>query len=75
MGQRGWGCVREVGGAVPRGVGAGGGNLWRDGGAGSPVQFARAVLQRLELADERKLEAYEGVFHRADPAAYATLVG
>ncbi|HEY3560032.1 MAG TPA: DJ-1/PfpI family protein [Kribbella sp.] len=44
-------------------------------GPDSPVQFARAVLQRLELADERKLEAYEGVFHRADSAAYATLVG
>lgn len=44
-------------------------------GPDSPVQFARAVLQRLELADQRKLEAYEGVFHRADPAAYATLVG
>ncbi|WP_432884019.1 DJ-1/PfpI family protein [Kribbella sp. CA-245084] len=44
-------------------------------GPDSPVQFARAVLQRLELADERKLDAYEGVFHRADPAAYATLVG
>lgn len=44
-------------------------------GPDSPVQFARAVLARLGLADERKLEAYEGVFHRADPAAYATLVG
>jgi putative intracellular protease/amidase len=44
-------------------------------GPDSPVQFARAVLQRLELADERKLDAYEGVFHRADPAAYAQLVG
>lgn len=44
-------------------------------GPDSPVQFARAVLERLELADERKLDAYEGVFHRADPAAYATLVG
>jgi putative intracellular protease/amidase len=44
-------------------------------GPDSPVQFARAVLERLGLADERKLEAYEGVFHRADPAAYATLMG
>jgi putative intracellular protease/amidase len=44
-------------------------------GPDSPVQFARAVLERLGLADERKLDAYEGVFHRADPAAYATLVG
>ncbi|MER7251042.1 DJ-1/PfpI family protein [Kribbella sp. NPDC000426] len=44
-------------------------------GPDSPVQFARAALQRLELADERKLDAYEGVFHRADPAAYGVLVG
>ncbi|WP_202878323.1 DJ-1/PfpI family protein [Kribbella jejuensis] len=44
-------------------------------GPDSPVQFARAVLERLELADEPKLDAYEGVFHRAEPAAYATLVG
>jgi putative intracellular protease/amidase len=44
-------------------------------GPDSPVQFARAVMERLELADEAKREAYEGVFHRADPAAYATLVG
>ncbi|NIK55769.1 DJ-1/PfpI family protein [Kribbella shirazensis] len=44
-------------------------------GPDSPVQFARAVLQRLALADERKLEAYEGVFHRADATAYPALVG
>ncbi|MEU8222217.1 DJ-1/PfpI family protein [Kribbella sp. NPDC048915] len=44
-------------------------------GPDSPVQFARAVLKRLGLADEQKLDAYEGVFHRADPAAYANLVG
>ncbi|GAA0576988.1 DJ-1/PfpI family protein [Kribbella sandramycini] len=44
-------------------------------GPDSPVQFARAVLSRLGLADEAKLEAYEGVFHRGDPAAYAGLVG
>jgi putative intracellular protease/amidase len=44
-------------------------------GPDSPVQFARATLQRLGLADESKLEAYEGVFHRADPAAYPILVG
>ncbi|GAA3081914.1 putative intracellular protease/amidase [Kribbella aluminosa] len=44
-------------------------------GPDSPVQFARAALERLGLADERKREAYEGVFHRADPAAYATLMG
>jgi putative intracellular protease/amidase len=44
-------------------------------GPDSPVQFARAVMERLGLSDERKREAYEGVFHRGDPAAYATLVG
>jgi putative intracellular protease/amidase len=44
-------------------------------GPDSPVQFARAVLERLGLAEQQKLDAYEGVFHRADPAAYATLVG
>ncbi|MFI5691189.1 DJ-1/PfpI family protein [Kribbella sp. NPDC051586] len=44
-------------------------------GPDSPVQFARAVLQRLELADDSKLDAYEGVFHRADQAAYPVLVG
>jgi len=44
-------------------------------GPDSPVQFARAAMQRLGLADERKLDAYEGVFHRADPAAYPILVG
>ncbi|MBB5982210.1 DJ-1/PfpI family protein [Kribbella solani] len=44
-------------------------------GPDSPVQFARAVLDRLQLADEKKLEAYEGVFHRADPASYGVLVG
>jgi putative intracellular protease/amidase len=44
-------------------------------GPDSPVQFARAVLQRLGLASEAKLDAYEGVFHRADPAAYPVLVG
>ena len=44
-------------------------------GPDSPVQFARATLRRLGLADEGKLDAYEGVFHRADPAAYPILVG
>jgi putative intracellular protease/amidase len=44
-------------------------------GPDSPVQFARATLQRLGLADDKKLDAYEGVFHRADPAAYRMLVG
>ena len=44
-------------------------------GPSSPVQFARAVLERLELAGEERLEAYEGVFHRNDASAYPALVG
>ncbi|MGW1341774.1 DJ-1/PfpI family protein [Kribbella sp. NPDC002412] len=44
-------------------------------GPDSPVQFARAALDRLGLADEKKLDAYEGVFHRADPSSYPALVG
>ena len=43
-------------------------------GPQSPVQFARATLARLGLASERTLEAYEGVFHRADPAAFPVLM-
>jgi putative intracellular protease/amidase len=43
-------------------------------GPQSPVQFARAVLQRLGLASARTLDAYEGVFHRADPAAFPALM-
>jgi hypothetical protein len=39
------------------------------------VQFARATLERLGLASERTLEAYEAVFHRADPAGYPVLLG
>ena len=42
-------------------------------GPQSPVQFARATLERLGLASERTLEAYEGVFHRADAAAFEVL--
>ena len=42
-------------------------------GPQSPVQFARATLERLGLASPVRLDAYEGVFHRADPAAFATL--
>jgi putative intracellular protease/amidase len=43
-------------------------------GPESPVQFARATLGRLGLASPETLDAYEGVFHRADPAAFATLM-
>jgi putative intracellular protease/amidase len=42
-------------------------------GPQSPVQFARATLGRLGLASNETLEAYEGVFHRADPAAFPLL--
>ena len=43
-------------------------------GPQSPVQFARATLGRLGLASPETLEAYEGVYHRADPAAFSTLM-
>jgi putative intracellular protease/amidase len=43
-------------------------------GPQSPVQFACATLGRLGLASERTLEAYEDVFHRADPAAFPALM-
>jgi putative intracellular protease/amidase len=43
-------------------------------GPQSPVQFARATLERLELASGETLDAYEGVFHRADPAAFPALM-
>jgi putative intracellular protease/amidase len=43
-------------------------------GPQSPVQFASAVLRRLSLASEEVLDAYEGVFHRADPAAFPALM-
>ena len=43
-------------------------------GPQSPVQFARATLGRLSLASERTLDAYEGVFYRADPAAFQVLL-
>jgi putative intracellular protease/amidase len=43
-------------------------------GPQSPVQFARATLRRLSLASDRTLEAYEALFHRADPAAFPVLM-
>jgi putative intracellular protease/amidase len=43
-------------------------------GPQSPVQFACATLRRLGLATDRTLEAYEGVFHRADVTAYPALM-
>jgi putative intracellular protease/amidase len=43
-------------------------------GPQSPVQFARATLARLGLASSETLDAYEGVFHRADPDAFPALM-
>ena len=43
-------------------------------GPQSPVQFARATLQRLELAEPEVLDAYEAVFHRGDPSGYPVLM-
>jgi hypothetical protein len=34
-----------------------------------------ATLRRLGLASDRKVEADEGVFHRADATAYPALMG
>ena len=43
-------------------------------GPQSPVQFACATLRRLGLAPDRTLEAYEGLFHRADATAFPVLM-
>jgi putative intracellular protease/amidase len=43
-------------------------------GPQSPVQFARATLARLGLADESTLEAYEALFDRGDLAAFPVLM-
>ena len=43
-------------------------------GPQSPVQFARAVLGRLGLMSDRRLQAYEDLFHGADQAAFPLLV-
>src|SRR6478609_2183201 len=43
-------------------------------GPQSPVQFARAVLGRLGLASDERLEAYEAVFHRGDASAFPVLM-
>jgi putative intracellular protease/amidase len=43
-------------------------------GPQSPVQLARATLERLGLADERTLEAYEDLFDRGDLAAFPVLM-
>jgi putative intracellular protease/amidase len=43
-------------------------------GPQSPVQFASAALGRLGLASDRTLEAYEDLFHGADPTAFPVLM-
>lgn len=43
-------------------------------GPQSPVQFARATMGRLALASERKLDAYEALFHHGDQAAFPVLM-
>lgn len=43
-------------------------------GPQAPVQFAAATLGLLGLATPERLAAYEGVFHRADPAAFPVLM-
>jgi putative intracellular protease/amidase len=43
-------------------------------GPQSPVQFARATLERLGLASQRTLDAYEAVFHRGDPSGFPVLM-
>jgi putative intracellular protease/amidase len=43
-------------------------------GPQSPVQFARATLERLGLADERTLDAYEALFDRGDLEAFPVLM-
>jgi hypothetical protein len=43
-------------------------------GPQSPVQFARATLERLGLASPEVLDAYEGVFYGADHAAFPILM-
>lgn len=43
-------------------------------GPQSPVQFARATLERLGLATERTLNAYEDLFYRGDAAAFPVLM-
>lgn len=69
------------------GSGYGGGHLHEDSraviddagllvtaGPDSPVQFALATLTALGLITEPLREAYEAVFHGADPSAYPALM-
>jgi putative intracellular protease/amidase len=43
-------------------------------GSQSPVQFASATLGRLGLMSERTRDAYERLFHEADPTAFPVLM-
>lgn len=43
-------------------------------GPGSPVQFARATLEHLNLLSGDVADAYEAVFDREDASAYPTLM-
>ena len=43
-------------------------------GPQSPVQFARASLERLGLASDEVLDAYEALFDRADASAFGVLM-
>jgi putative intracellular protease/amidase len=43
-------------------------------GPQAPVHFARATLGRLSLASERRLEAYEDLFHGGVSAAFGMLM-
>lgn len=43
-------------------------------GPSSPVQFTRVTLQHLGLMSDEVAEAYEGVFHDEDAAAYGALM-
>lgn len=43
-------------------------------GPQSPVQFARATLEYLELAPPHVLEAYEGLYHRGERESFFALV-
>ncbi|RZT86690.1 putative intracellular protease/amidase [Pseudonocardia sediminis] len=44
-------------------------------GPQSPVQFSRAVLERLGLASPEVRQAYEAVFHGGDGSAFGVLMG
>jgi putative intracellular protease/amidase len=66
-------------------TGYAGGHLYREeravisgdlitAGPQSPVHFARATLERLGVASQQILDAYEALFHRAQAAAFPVLM-